>query len=125
MRLRPIGLCLAKTWAAAGAGESVWALNRRIGWVAPELHLQFPESETCLDTAVSGFDGTAGAFWLPTPPQRAMARRWLTRFGLTASANRSFGWLSVGLQRMVLLARALSPGARALKNPGFPSLFGE
>lgn len=102
-----------------GDGASVWALKRRIGWVAPELHLTFPQSETCLGTVVSGFDDTAGAFRLPTPRQRAVARHWLVRFGLAASANRSFGSLSVGLQRMALLARALvkSPDLLVLDEP--------
>ena len=102
-----------------GDGESVWELKRRIGWVAPELHLHFPESETCLDTVVSGFADTYGCFHRSTPRQRAAARRWLARFGLAASANRPFGSLSAGWQRMALLARALvkSPDLLVLDEP--------
>jgi molybdate transport system ATP-binding protein len=102
-----------------GDGESICALKRRIGSVSPELHLHFPESETCLNTVVSGFADTYGCFHRPTPRQRAAARRWLARFGLAACENRPFGSLSAGWQRMTLLARALvkSPDLLVLDEP--------
>jgi molybdate transport system ATP-binding protein len=90
-----------------GDGESVWELKRRIGWVSPELHLHFPESQTCLEAVLSGFDDATGCFRRPTRRQRNAARRWLANFGLAGCAGRLFGSLSAGLQRMTLLARAL------------------
>jgi molybdate transport system ATP-binding protein len=90
-----------------GDGESVWALKRRIGWVSPELHLHFPETQTCLEAVLSGFDDAAGCYHRPTGRQRKIASRWLASFGLTGCAERSFGSLSAGWQRMTLLARAL------------------
>ncbi|HUI07241.1 MAG TPA: ATP-binding cassette domain-containing protein [Verrucomicrobiae bacterium] len=102
-----------------GDGESVWALKRRIGSVSPELHLHFPESETCLDAVASGFADTYGCFRRPSSRQRAAARRLLARFGLASRANQSFGSLSAGWQRMTLLARALvkSPKLLVLDEP--------
>jgi len=102
-----------------GDGESVWALKRRIGWVSPELHLHFPEAQTCLDTVVSGFDDTNGCYRQATTRQRTTARRWLTAFGLAGCITQSFGELSAGLQRMTLLARALvkSPDLLVLDEP--------
>ncbi len=102
-----------------GDGESVWEWKQQIGWVAPELHLHFPETTTCLDTILSGFDDTYGCFRRPTPRQRMAARRWLRRLGLSASAQQAFGSLSAGWQRMTLLARALvkSPALLVLDEP--------
>ncbi len=90
-----------------GSGESVWEIKRRIGWISPELHLHFPETQTCLETVISGFRDSQGCYVRPAPGQVRAARRWLSQFGLSKFAGRSFGSLSSGLQRVVLLARAL------------------
>jgi molybdate transport system ATP-binding protein len=90
-----------------GSGEDIWEIKRRIGWVSSELHLHFPETQTCLETVASGFYDTDGCYRRPTTRQNALARYWLARFGLAAYADRPLGSLSAGLQRMTLLARAL------------------
>ena len=90
-----------------GTGESVWDIKRRLGWVSPELHLHFARDLDCLAVVVSGFHDTVGLFVPPNSRQRAAARRWLARFGLADSAGAPLFALSAGLQRMVLLARAL------------------
>ena len=102
-----------------GDGESVWNLKRRIGWVSPELHLHFPEAQSCLETVASGFADTNGCYRSPTLRQRKIARRWLAALGLSDCAARSFGSVSAGLQRMTLLARALvkSPELLVLDEP--------
>jgi molybdate transport system ATP-binding protein len=90
-----------------GSGISVWDLKQKIGWVSPELHLHFQDSFTCLETVESGFHDTIGLYDKVTPSQRREALRWLKRFGLTRLANAPLYELSAGLQRTVLLARAL------------------
>lgn len=90
-----------------GSGESIWSLKRRIGWVSPELHLHFGDSATCFEVVASGFRDTIGLFEAPTPRQRTTVRRWLERFRLLEYAPAPLFSLSAGLQRMVLLARAL------------------
>ncbi len=90
-----------------GDGESVWELKKRIGWVSPELHVHFQDSFTCLETVESGFRDTIGLYQKVPPAQRREAARWLKRFGLGAFAHASLFELSAGLQRTVLLARAL------------------
>ncbi|MGO9243917.1 MAG: ATP-binding cassette domain-containing protein [Verrucomicrobiia bacterium] len=102
-----------------GDGGSVWALKRRIGWVSPELHLHFPEAQTCLEVVLSGFDDATGCYRRPTGRQRKIARRWLASFMLAGCAERSFGSLSAGLQRMTLLARAVvkAPNLLVLDEP--------
>jgi molybdate transport system ATP-binding protein len=97
-----------------GSGESVWEIKRQIGWVSPELHLHFKGSATGFEVVASGFHDTVGLFQPPTARQRRTARRWLARFGLLEFARQPLHSLSTGLQRMVLLARALVKNPRLL-----------
>jgi molybdate transport system ATP-binding protein len=97
-----------------GSGESVWDIKRHIGWVSPELHLHFNTSATCFEVVASGFHDTVGLFQSPAARQRTAARRGLARFQLLAFAGRPLFSLSAGLQRMVLLARALVKRPRLL-----------
>ncbi|MBN1570968.1 MAG: ATP-binding cassette domain-containing protein [Acidobacteria bacterium] len=90
-----------------GSGESIWDLKKRIGWISPELHLHFPESQSCIQTVISGFSETIGYHRAPTPQQRRRALKVLTYLGMQKLRSSPFGSLSTGLQRMTLLARAL------------------
>jgi len=88
------------------AGESIWDVKRRIGFVSPELHLYFPQSLSVRQVALTGLTDTL------TPPKRVSAEtetdliNLLTYFGLADTMNRSFGTLSAGEQRLVLVIRA-------------------
>jgi len=97
-----------------GTGESVWEIKRHIGWVSPDLHLHFNDSATCFEVVASGFHDTMGLFHPVSARQRTAARRWLARFQLLACARQPLFSLSAGLQRMVLLARALVKRPRLL-----------
>jgi len=97
-----------------GSGESVWDIKKNIGCVSPELHLHFNDSATCFEVVGSGFFDTVGLFQPLSARQRAVARSWLARFQLLEFANRPLFSLSAGLQRMVLLARALVKKPRLL-----------
>lgn len=78
-----------------------------MGWVSPELHLHFNQSLSCFEVVASGFHETIGLFEAPTATQRNAARHWLARFGMLGFAPAALYELSLGQQRMVLLARAL------------------
>jgi molybdate transport system ATP-binding protein len=97
-----------------GGGESIWEIKKSIGWVSPELHVHFEDSTTCLEVVESGFHDSIGLFKPVTARQRAAARRWLKEFQLLEYANEPLFALSAGLQRMVLLARALVKSPRLL-----------
>jgi molybdate transport system ATP-binding protein len=97
-----------------GNGESIWEIKRRIGSVSPELHLHFNDAMTGFEVVLSGFHETVGLFHQPTARQRALARQWLTRFGLIQFAHSPLFALSAGSQRMLLLARALVKGPQLL-----------
>jgi molybdate transport system ATP-binding protein len=90
-----------------GTGESIWDIKRHIGMISPELHLHFDETLTCQDAVVSGFFDTNGLFEEPSDRQVRDARRILTEFGFREWAHCPLADLSLGEQRMVLLARAL------------------
>jgi molybdate transport system ATP-binding protein len=89
------------------ATQTPWRTRRRIGWLSPELHLHYPAGWLCLDVVCSGFFNTAGLYEPCSSRQRAAARNWLRRFGLAGQAKKAFGELSLGDQRLILLARAM------------------
>ena len=90
-----------------GSGESVWEIKRRIGWVSPELHLHINDEATCFEVVASGFYDTVGLFQTPSRQRRAAVLEWLAEFQVLEFADSPLCALSTGLQRMVLLARAL------------------
>lgn len=96
------------------AGESIWDVKRRIGFVSPELHLYFPQHLSVRQVALTGLTDTL------TPPKRVVPEteadleQLLTYFGLTETINRPFGTLSAGEQRLVLLVRALLKNSSVL-----------
>ncbi len=87
--------------------ETLWHLRRKIGWHSPELHLHYPAVWSCLEIVCSGYFNQIGLYEPCTSRQRAVARGWLRRLGLDQRAEQSFGELSLGDQRLVLLARAV------------------
>ncbi|GAB3793452.1 ATP-binding cassette domain-containing protein [Spirosoma humi] len=96
------------------AGESIWDVKRRIGFVSPELHLYFPQHLSVRQVALTGMTDTL------TPPVRVSAETeadlvsLLTYFELAHTMARPFGTLSAGEQRLVLLVRAFLKNASVL-----------
>ncbi len=94
-----------------GTGESIWDVKKRIGWVSPELHACMERTPDALSVVVSGFRDSPLCLGPATARERRAAAAALARFGLTDAADAPFGSLSWGMQRLVLLARAM------VKNP--------
>jgi molybdate transport system ATP-binding protein len=90
-----------------GSGESIWEIKRRIGWVAPELHLYYPFHATGFDVVCSGFFDSVGLYRRCSPQQREEVQAWTERLSIADCAEAMFRQLSEGQQRMVLIARAL------------------
>jgi molybdate transport system ATP-binding protein len=97
-----------------GSGEAVWEIKRHIGWVSPELHLHFSNEATCYEVVASGFYDTVGLFETPGRRRRAVALKLLAEFKILKFADLPLSALSTGLQRMLLLARALVKRPRLL-----------
>jgi len=81
-----------------GSGESIWEVKARIGEMS---------ATRVLDVVCSGLTGTVGLYRACSEEELSRARGWLSRFGLRAEEGRGLGELSFGLQRLVLVARAL------------------
>jgi molybdate transport system ATP-binding protein len=90
-----------------GTGQSIWAIKRQIGFVSPELHLYFPRHLTVRDVIYTGLTDTLVVPRTTAPAHAADALSLLAYFDLDAFADRQFGILSAGQQRLVLLCRAL------------------
>lgn len=94
-----------------GSGESIWDIKKRIGFVSPELHLYFERGTSCFDVIASGLFDTIGLFKRLTIAQQQQVNTWIEILQLPSLQHRPLFQLSLGQQRMVLLARAL------VKNP--------
>ncbi len=90
-----------------GSGESVWDIKQKYGQLDTQLHLNYVRGMRVVEVVVSGFFDTIGLYddWGDT--QRDTAEQWLDALGLGEYTNQSFDALSFGIQRMVLLARAM------------------
>lgn len=90
-----------------GSGESVWDIKQKYGQLDTQLHLNYVRGMRVIEVVVSGFFDTIGLYddWGDT--QRAIAEQWLAALGLAQYTADSFDGLSFGIQRMVLLARAI------------------
>lgn len=94
-----------------GSGESIWDIKRRIGFVSPELHVYFDRGTNCHDVIASGLFDTIGLFRRLSAAQEAQVNEWIELLQLKPLQHKPLFQLSLGQQRMALLARAL------VKNP--------
>lgn len=96
-----------------GTGETIWDIKKRLGIVSYRLHLEYRSlGGLCLeDVLVSGFHDSIGLYEEAMENERALARRWLGLAGFEGRWGESFGELSYGEQRAVIIARS------AIKKP--------
>jgi molybdate transport system ATP-binding protein len=94
-----------------GRGESIWDIKKNIGFVSPEMHLYFPFTSTCFEVIASGLFDTTGLFRAVSEEDEERVNQWLELFDLQRFGSTPLQQLSLGRQRMSLLARAL------VKNP--------
>jgi molybdate transport system ATP-binding protein len=97
-----------------GSGESVWEIKRSFGRVDARMQFAVPSGSLVLDVVLSGHFDSLGLRDRPSDRQTARGRAWLTALGLGGLAREEFHTLSFGLQRLVLLARAMVKDPRIL-----------
>lgn len=90
-----------------GSGESVWDIKQKYGQLDNQLHLSFVRTMKVAEVVISGFFDTVGLYDDWGDAQRDTAEQWLAALGLAGLGLQRFDSLSFGLQRMVLLARAM------------------
>ena len=89
-----------------GSGESIWDIKRQIGYFTPAMILQFTRDETVENMIISGLVDSIGMYTKPSDMQKDIAKGWLDMLG-ASYRNKSFKSLSIGQQRMVMVARAM------------------
>lgn len=102
-----------------GSGESVWDIKQKFGQLDTQLQLNFARGMRVVEVVVSGFFDSIGLYDDWGDAQRNSAEHWLRALGLGDVSREKFDGLSFGLQRMVLLARAMvkSPVILLLDEP--------
>lgn len=94
-----------------GSGESIWDIKQHIGLISPELHWYFDFNATVWQSIASGFFDSIGLYKEIGWHKRTQVDELIEYFGLTAHKNDLLSQLSLGKQRLVLLARTV------IKNP--------
>jgi len=102
-----------------GHGESIWDINKRIGYISSELQNRHPHSQTALDIVCSGYFDAMGLYKHCRTKEIDIAREWMDVVGITDLAINYFGRLSHGQKQLVLIARAMvkSPLLMILDEP--------
>lgn len=94
-----------------GSGESIWDIKERIGLISPEFHWYFDASSTVWQSVASGlYDNFGLKLELPYTKAKQVDDL-IAFFGLSEIRNEKMDSLSLGKQRLVLLARTI------IKNP--------
>lgn len=89
-----------------GSGETIWEIKEKIGYFTTNMTLRFTRHETVENMIISGLNDSIGLYKVPTDLQMDLAREWVKILGKNI-AGKNFQQLSLGQQRMVMVARAM------------------
>jgi molybdate transport system ATP-binding protein len=90
-----------------GTGETVWDIKQNIGYLTPTMTQFFPRLDSIEKMLLSGFFDSIGLYTIANETQIKTVHSWLQLIGLYNVRNKPFCFLSLGKQRMVLVARAM------------------
>ena len=96
-----------------GTGETIWDIKKQLGIVSYRLHVEYRMvGGTDLQSVIiSGFHDSIGLYEQATDYEIATAKAWLKLADFEGREEETFGSLSYGEQRAILIIRA------AVKNP--------
>ncbi len=92
-----------------GSGETIWDIKKRLGIVSYRMHVEYRMlgGTSLLAVIISGFRDSIGLYGeTPTDLEIATAKKWLALGGFEGRESESFGSLSYGEQRAILILRS-------------------
>ena len=90
-----------------GTGETVWEIKRKIGYLTPSMTDLFNTRHTLEQMIISGFVDSIGLYKQPSDMQIRLADEWLELIEMFHLKKKVFCQLSLGQQRLALVARAM------------------
>ncbi len=104
-----------------GSGETIWDIKKQLGIVSYRLHVEYRMlgGTNLLSVIVSGFKDSIGLYEAATDTEIDYAKKWLKLGGFEGREKETFGSLSYGEQRAILILRSIvkSPKILILDEP--------
>ena len=94
-----------------GTGETIWDIKKNIGYFTPTISELFEKRHSVIQMIVSGFYDSIGLYRKPEDLHVHLAKKWLEVAGLSHLQSSTFSSLSNGLQKVIMVIRAM------VKNP--------
>ena len=96
-----------------GSGETIWDIKKRLGIVSYRLHVEYRMlgGTSLQNVIISGFRDSIGLYEVAKDSEITLAKKWLALGGFGGRENESFGNISYGEQRAILILRS------AVKSP--------
>lgn len=93
--------------ARRGSGETIWDIKHRLGIVSYRLHVEYRMlgGTSLREVIMSGFHDSIGLYEAPSDVEATAAEKWLELGGFKGRGSESFGSLSYGEQRAILILR--------------------
>nr|MCR5187764.1 ATP-binding cassette domain-containing protein [Treponema sp.] len=91
-----------------GSGESIWDIKKDLGIVSYRMHVEYRMlgGTSLQNVIISGFRDSIGLYGSASDNEIAKAKQWLKLGGFQGREQESFGSLSYGEQRAVLILRS-------------------
>ncbi len=90
-----------------GSGETIWEIKEKLGYFTPSMIDSFSGHHTVEHMLISGLYDSIGLYIYPTEIQLQLAKEWLGVLDLTEHRKSFFHDLSMGQQRLIMIARAM------------------
>lgn len=91
-----------------GSGESIWDIKKQLGICSYRMHVEYRMlgGTSLMNVIVSGFRDSIGLYGAATDVEASAAKHWLKLGGFEGREEETFGNLSYGEQRAILILRS-------------------